>query len=349
MAKDRIKDAADHVKRAFIGRGTGQEGNDAKKGVLGWLEDHPEVTGVSDLLSLGGFRGIKALQDADKTEMRQFQRALLLTELTLGGRSAADIRQMKSEFVSKTGQKAQVETDRCKTEIRSIYSKWADKKRKKETPQIYKDPMLAPSFAYATSLQQKSLPPAVKRASELLTMAWVGLMRVKNDTTEKKRLEYYFGKPMTDGIVTKVKDVLKGVHDVVCAKKITLYYRGENAPTTLAKNDTPKWLRDRGAQALGPDDSYGFVYADAQRAGEWHVFLGKDFFADATRHGKDSMSGVIIHEMTHLLKNTDDHAYGETDAHALAVGPNKALALENADNYEYYVESFQSKITTKFG
>jgi hypothetical protein len=348
-SKDRISDALDHIKKAFSGRGTSTDGDRAKGATWDWLEEHKEVKGISSLISLGGFRGLKILQDEGKSELRQFQRACLLIERTIGGKSDAQVRLLKSRFETATGKTALASAESVKTDIRSVFSKWDEKQRKEETPQIYGEPILAPSFQYAGSLHRQNLGPAVKRASELLTMAWIGLMRVKSDTTEKKRFEYYFGKPLADPALTTVKDVLKAVHDVICAKKITLYYRGDKAPTVAGKNDTPKWLRDQGAQALGPDDSYGFVYADAQRPGEWHVFLGKDFFSDASRHGKDSMSGVIIHEMTHLLKNTDDHVYGETDSVALAKGPNKAQALSNADNYEYYCESFQSKVTTRFG
>ncbi|KAA0254387.1 MAG: hypothetical protein EDX89_10340 [Acidobacteria bacterium] len=346
-AGDRISDALDHIKRAFAGRGSSTDGDKAKGATWDWLEEHQDVKGISGLISIGGFRGL--FKDEGKTELRQYQRAYLLIERTLGGRSDADVRGLKTHLETATGKAALASAESVKTDIRSVYYKWADKQKKKETPQIFGEPILAPSFQYASSLHRTNLAPAVKRASQLLTQAWIGLARVKMDTHEKKRFEYYFAKPMTDAALTKVKDVLKAVHDVVCARRITLYYRGDKAPTTLAKNDTPKWLRDQGANALGPDDSYGFVYADVQRPGEYHVFLGKDFFADASRHGKDSMSGVIIHEMTHLLKNTDDHAYGEADAHALVTGPNKAQALENADNYEYFVESFQSKVTTKFG
>lgn len=346
-AGDRISDALDYIKRAFAGRGSSADGDRAKGATWDWLEENKDVKGISSLISLGGFRGL--FKDEGKTELRQYQRAYLLIERTIGGKSDAQVRVLKSRFESATGKAALASAESVKTDIRSVYSKWADKQKKAETPQIYGEPILAPTFQYAGSLHRTNLGPAVKRASELLTMAWIGMMRVNSDPTEKKRFEHYFGKPLTEPALTKVRDVLKAVHDVICAKKITLYYRGDKAPTVAGKNDTPKWLRDQGAQALGPDDSYGFVYADVQRPGEYHVFLGKDFFSDATRHGKDSMSGVIIHEMTHLLKNTDDHVYGETDSVALAKGPNKAQALTNADNYEYYCESFQSKVTTKFG
>jgi hypothetical protein len=137
---------------------------------------------------------------------------------------------------------------------------------------------------------------------------------------------------------------------VICSKDVTVYYRGAGAPTDPGEDDTPQFLKDRGVNALGPTTAFGYVYAGIQKKGEYHVFLGKAFFDDATRHGRDSLSGVIIHEMTHLTKNTKDHRYGEQPCIDLAKavgGP--AMAIENADSYEYYCESFQSKVTTDFG
>lgn len=55
--------------------------------------------------------------------------------------------------------------------------------------------------------------------------------------------------------------------------------------------------------------------------------------------GFDSKAGGIIHEMTHIQSDTEDHAYTLTDAKALATDdPDKAV--DNADNYEFFVEQF---------
>ncbi|MCC6128861.1 MAG: M35 family metallopeptidase [Acidobacteria bacterium] len=352
MAKqgsERIKDALDHIKRAFAGHGPSTDGDKAKGATWDWLEAHKDQKGIAALISLGGFRGIKALQDESKTEMRHFQRGYLLILRTLGGKSDAEVKIVKARLVSTSGQNARIETENMKTEIRSVYTKWADKKKKKETPRIYGEPILAPSFQYANQLQKQSLAPALKRASELLTQAWVGIMRINLNTLEKKRYVAYFG-AVDQTRYNKVKETLKAVHDVICSKNITLYYRGIDAPTDPGEDDTPQFLLDRGANTLGPSTAYGYVYSTVQKEKEWHVFLGRAFFEDASRHGRDSLSGVIIHEMTHLLKQTQDHRYGDDNCIALAKevgGP--AKAVENADSYEYYCESFQSKVTTTFG
>jgi hypothetical protein len=348
VPKDRIKDALDHIKRAFSGHDA-LEGDKAKGAVWKWLDEHKEVKGISELLSLGGFRGPTAFHDADKTEMRQYQRGLLLIERTLGGKTTEQVSIMKASFVSTTGKNARAETDRVKIEIRSAWSKWRDKKVHDEKPKTVGEPILGKSFEKATSLQQKNIGPAFARASQLLTHAWVGIMRVSHDTKEKERFEHWFG-TYEAGRYNKVKETLKSVFDVVCARTVHVYYRGTGAPTTALENDTPAFLRNQGALGLGPSTAYGYVYPSVQHPGEWHVFLGQAFFQDATRHGRDSLSGVVIHEMTHLTKKTKDHKYGAGPCHDLVGevgGP--AKAVENADSYEYYCESFQQNVTTKFG
>jgi hypothetical protein len=63
-----------------------------------------------------------------------------------------------------------------------------------------------------------------------------------------------------------------------------------------------------------------------------------DFFASPPSLAYDSQMGTIIHELTHYTSNTEDHAYGTADARRLAVDA-PAKAVNNADNYQYYVEA----------
>lgn len=61
-------------------------------------------------------------------------------------------------------------------------------------------------------------------------------------------------------------------------------------------------------------------------------------FFRARMDGTDSRWGILIHEASHLAANTRDHAYRPNGALALAK-ENSARAAENADNYEYFVET----------
>lgn len=56
--------------------------------------------------------------------------------------------------------------------------------------------------------------------------------------------------------------------------------------------------------------------------------------------GTDSKAGTLIHEMSHftVVANTTDHAYGQSAASSLATN-NPTLAVDNADNHEYFAEN----------
>lgn len=77
-----------------------------------------------------------------------------------------------------------------------------------------------------------------------------------------------------------------------------------------------------------------FAYALAR---EQVVGLCAPFFR-AGMEGTDSRWGILIHEVSHLAANTRDHAYRPRGA--LVLAKSDALrAAENADNYEYFVET----------
>ncbi len=61
-------------------------------------------------------------------------------------------------------------------------------------------------------------------------------------------------------------------------------------------------------------------------------------FFRARTEGYDTNWGVLIHEASHLVAGTRDHAYGPVAAQILAK-EDPARAAENADNYEYFVET----------
>jgi peptidyl-Lys metalloendopeptidase len=61
-------------------------------------------------------------------------------------------------------------------------------------------------------------------------------------------------------------------------------------------------------------------------------------FFRARMEGFDNRWGVLIHEASHLAAGTDDHAYGVTAALILAK-QDPRRAAQNADNFEYFVES----------
>ncbi len=80
---------------------------------------------------------------------------------------------------------------------------------------------------------------------------------------------------------------------------------------------------------------YAYVYPDQP----YHIHLCPVFWT-APLDGTDSQAGTIVHETSHfdVTAGTDDHAYGQTAAHNLAVS-NPDNAIDNADNHEYFAEN----------
>jgi len=80
---------------------------------------------------------------------------------------------------------------------------------------------------------------------------------------------------------------------------------------------------------------YAYVYPNQP----YNIYLCSAFWTAPTS-GTDSKGGTIIHEMSHfsVVAGTDDLAYGQTNAKALAISdPTKAL--NNADSHEYFAEN----------
>lgn len=65
-------------------------------------------------------------------------------------------------------------------------------------------------------------------------------------------------------------------------------------------------------------------------------------FFRARSSGTDARFGVIIHELSHLVAGTVDHVYGPRAALALAAQDSN-LAMQNADNLEYFVEHLPAR------
>ncbi|CAG7852756.1 Peptidyl-Lys metalloendopeptidase Short=MEP; AltName: Full=GfMEP; Flags: Precursor [Serendipita indica DSM 11827] len=83
------------------------------------------------------------------------------------------------------------------------------------------------------------------------------------------------------------------------------------------------------------DGVFAYVYS----ATFGTVYLCPAFWA-APALGTDSKAGTIVHESSHFNRNggTDDYAYGQVAAAALAVS-NPKQAIMNADSHEYFAEN----------
>jgi hypothetical protein len=81
------------------------------------------------------------------------------------------------------------------------------------------------------------------------------------------------------------------------------------------------------------------VFAFVYPTNPYMVYVCGGFWSAALT-GTDSRAGTLIHEITHftVVAGTDDYAYGQSAAMALAVS-NANQAVDNADNYEYFAEN----------
>lgn len=86
------------------------------------------------------------------------------------------------------------------------------------------------------------------------------------------------------------------------------------------------------------DGAYAYVYPSQP----YKVYLCRAFWS-APLSGTDSKGGTIVHELSHfnVVAGTEDHAYGQSAAKALA-SSNPKKALDNADNHEYFAENSPS-------
>ncbi len=85
------------------------------------------------------------------------------------------------------------------------------------------------------------------------------------------------------------------------------------------------------------------VYAYVYPTQPYKIYLCGAFWS-APLTGTDSRAGTLVHEMSHfnVVAGTDDWAYGQTTAKALAIS-DPVKAVDNADSHEYFAENTPSQ------
>jgi len=201
----------------------------------------------------------------------------------------------------------------------------------------------AASFRNATQLNRVDSTRAFKDAIELITKAWPSIALAPGDGSDARATyEEWFG--AFNGIRhAKVRKNINKIYLALTERPVMMYYRGSrlpaNSPNDEAGRNTP----------ISPENFFGAAYPVQPAALDQrftHLFLGQAFFSAATLFQNDSMGGVMIHELSHAICQTDDvnyqgkTTYGEDLCQTLAID-RPDLAINNADCYEYYCESFQ--------
>lgn len=162
------------------------------------------------------------------------------------------------------------------------------------------------------SLKVHHARDAYQKLSHCLTRAHTALVRIAHDDDEQERFLRWFGQ-YSQANKQQVFNKIRAIHRAAVIQNIT--------------------FRNGGADCVV--GVYAYVRINTGLA---KVYLCDEFFR-AGRVGVDSTVGTIIHELSHLTANTQDHAYGQIRCRGLAT-TQAAQARSNADNYQYYCESF---------
>jgi len=242
--------------------------------------------------------------------------------------------------------------------------------------------ILMPSFRHANSSNKENAKSTLAAATKTMMKAYLAATQGRQaDGDERAKMVDWFG-AFDDTRYGTVVTNLKSLTDVLGATPIRVYYRGSNIK---GPSDKPNEV---GAAPKNTAFASAFrsavVPAGYDRAFA-HVTLGEKFFnykaeqagvdagisarvavfgavnpklsrpttAFASTTGKDSISGVLVHELSHHICDTLDidlpanhptapgkKCYGQVKCKWLATNV-PADAIRNADSYEYYFEQFQ--------
>lgn len=241
--------------------------------------------------------------------------------------------------------------------------------------------ILMPSFRHATTVNRENAKKTLGDASTVMMKAYLSATKGKSGAGEERtKMEEWFGAHDATRFSTVVAN-LKKLTDVLGTTPIRLYYRGTNI-----KGPSDKPNEDGAAptsQAFASAFKLSKLPASYDRKFS-HVTLGEKFFnfraqspgvggqianqvamfggaaarltrpntTFATTTGTNSIGGVLVHELSHHVCDTEDIAlpagspnagnkcYGQGNCRWLAANV-PGDAIKNADTYEYYFEMFQ--------
>lgn len=204
----------------------------------------------------------------------------------------------------------------------------------------------------AKQLVRHDVQFAIEEARKVVVAAYIkAALALGNNQEAKALMKRWFGdrfpspvpNPPPPDWWSGAKAILGGIEDFIL-KDINIYYRGDDSligrPT-----DYPGETGN-----LDANDVRG--YAESATGVSNNVIgLCKSFFrknsgrAVVSLTGKDCVAGVIIHELSHNVCNTEDHQTHDDSedcyaaADCLALATNKpSRAWYNANNIEYFCE-----------
>lgn len=242
--------------------------------------------------------------------------------------------------------------------------------------------ILMPSFRHANSANKENAKSTLAAATKAMMKAYLAATQGRQaDGDERAKMAEWFG-AFDDARYGTVVTNLKSLTDVLGATPIRVYYRGSNIKGPSDKPNEPGAAPKK--EAFASAHRSGVIPASFDRAFA-HITLGEKFFnyradtagvgagisaqvavfgavnpnltrpttAFASTSGTNSTAGVLIHELSHHICDTQDielpanhptaagkKCYGQVKCKWLATNV-PADAIRNADSYEYYFEQFQ--------
>lgn len=319
-------------------------GTDAVAAINAWmLRNAGNKAVLGKAMSLGG---IHLTMSETEKYTRHLKRGVLLASMTLGGGNPAGIGALKTA-IKNEGQ-TQLR-QRLQAFVAAAAPRAAANQIHRAEGGIGTFEFSEGSWQHGNSMDRNKAADSFSKAATLVSRAQSQGIGRLGDPVQKARFERWFG-PVTDQArVATVRSTLSRIGAAICDRTVKLYFRGnakvEGKPTDLpiAEPWSPDGLMHKG-------DFFGAAWRVQPAAFDQtktHMMLGSAFF-DAVRHGTDSCAGVIIHELSHSEAQTRDHpypgpgggtSYGTAKCRWLAAN-RPALAVTNADNYEFYCEEF---------
>jgi hypothetical protein len=181
------------------------------------------------------------------------------------------------------------------------------------SPSSPEDPQLpVGAAAVGLSVRQARLQQALRNQAQMLEAKKKELQNWKTDRKARRAFKKWFG--ATD----------KAARDKIANRIDKMLALNKDFKLDQFKDATP------------PDPKrFAYVYPTDKS----HTVYIDQAFDSAPATGQDSAAGTLSHEMSHFndIGGTQDHIYGAENAKLLAT-TDSAKALDNADNFEYYLE-----------
>lgn len=330
-------------------------------------ENESQVEKIAEQLKTKG-GGFSLVGSGPEDPSKHLRRATVLAEIALGRFTIEQIPARKAEIDKLTPAMVSMR-------LSTMYNRWAQTQpmtRLASTPTV----KLAGSFRLANSLEQYQTTPCISQAALLLDSSIKALKLVKGSLRARSAYVRWFGAFKEDRH-RRVAANFDRLADAVIQKELWLYYRGRGlkndkrieaakkllagTPPKMPKGfvsavptfDNKQLIEELGHDMIAdrekrpqPDDCFGYVYTGAGRDRRF-VFFANMFYETSQKMGTDNAAGVFIHELSHAICGTFDTkvagkpCYGGFACSMLAKFKPED-ACNNADNYEYFAEEWQS-------